>query len=625
VDIEPATESHKGRTLLRCLTCGSVDDGKSTLIGRLLYDSGMIAEDQLVALAVDSKKCGTRGGELDFALLVDGLSTEREQGITIDVAYRFFSTERRRFILADSPGHEQYTRNMVTGASTADAAIILIDVRKGVVTQTRRHAFIAALLGIRQVIAAINKMDLVGYSSSAYDAIARDFLDCGSRLGLPEVTCIPVSAIHGHNIAIRGFEMPWYAGPTLFEWLEQAGSRDLDGSSPFRLPVQWVNRPDSVFRGLAGTVTAGQVAVGDRVVVLPSGRESRVRRLLLGDRDLREAVCGQSVTLVLADDVDVSRGDVIADPLAAPAVADRFETTVIWMHEQPLLQGRSYMLMLGPQMVPATVAQIKHQIDIDTLERVPARALEFNAIGACQVELSRPMVFEPYDTSRELGGFIMIDRLSHETVGAGLVRFALSRSDNIHWQSLDVDKTSRARLKGQCACVLWLTGVPASGKSTIANIVEKRLHAGGRHTYLLDGDNVRHGLNKDLGFTAADRVENVRRVAEVARLMTDAGLIVIVAFISPFEAERRMARALFAPGEFFEIFIDTPISVAEQRDPKGLYQKARRGALRNFTGVDSPYERPEQPELRIDTTVLTADDAADAILALLRQSAIVAP
>jgi bifunctional enzyme CysN/CysC len=624
-DVETYLRTQERRTLLRFITCGSVDDGKSTLIGRLLYDSRMVFEDQLAALAIDSKKVGTRGGDLDFALLVDGLSAEREQGITIDVAYRFFSTDTRHFIVADTPGHEQYTRNMVTGASTADLAVILIDARKGVLTQTRRHSFIVSLLGIRRVVVAINKMDLVDYSRDVFQRIEREYRECADRLELVDVTCIPVSAIYGHNIAARGTDMPWYDGPTLFEHLEGVEVGGLEASRPFRLPVQSVNRPDSTFRGSAGLVASGTVRVGDPVRILPSGSDSRVSRILVGVRDADMAIAGQSVTMTLTDEVDVSRGDVVVARDAPPSVADQFEATIVWMHERPLLQGRTYLMKLATQTASATVAPIKHRININTLERVAAKKLELNDIGVCDIELSRPIVFEAYRDNRDLGGFILVDRLTNATVGAGLLHFALRRSQNIRWQALDVDKSARAELKGQKPCVIWLTGLSGSGKSTIANLVEKRLHALGRHTYLLDGDNVRHGLNKDLGFTEADRVENIRRIAEVSRLMVDAGLIVLVSFISPFRAERRVARELVQAGEFFEVFVDTPLSVAESRDPKGLYKKARRGELKNFTGVDSPYEEPEHPEIRIDTTRVSAEEAADVILNHLRGAGVIDP
>ncbi|HTT42809.1 MAG TPA: sulfate adenylyltransferase subunit CysN [Steroidobacteraceae bacterium] len=624
-DIAAYLRAHEHKSLLRFITCGSVDDGKSTLIGRLLYESKMIFEDQLSALERDSKKVGTRGGELDFALLVDGLAAEREQGITIDVAYRFFSTEHRKFIVADTPGHEQYTRNMVTGASTADLAVILIDARKGVLTQTRRHSFLVHLLGITRVVLAVNKMDLAGYARDTFEAIVADYRAFAARIGLSDITPIPLSAVHGDNIIERGSNMPWYSGPTLMQHLEQVPVTDAATGKAFRLPVQWVNRPNADFRGFAGQIVSGSVRQGDRVRVLPSGRESQVARIVSADGDLASAVAGQSITLTLSSEVDVSRGDVIAAATAAPQVASQFEATVVWMHEDPMLQGRAYLMKCGTRTVTATIAPLKHKINVNTLDELPGERLELNDIGVCELELDRPIPFEPYVDNRALGGFILIDRLSNSTVGAGLLNFALRRSQNVHWQALDVDKQVRARQKGQRACVLWLTGLSGAGKSTIANLIEQRLTADGRHTYLLDGDNVRHGLNKDLGFTAQDRVENIRRVAEVSKLMVDAGLIVLVSFISPFRSERRMARELFAPGEFFEVFIDTPLAEAERRDVKGLYKKARRGELKNFTGIDSPYEAPEAPEIRIDTTRMDAAQAAEQIIGHLESRSITSP
>jgi bifunctional enzyme CysN/CysC len=613
-DIAAYLQAHEHKSLLRFITCGSVDDGKSTLIGRLLYESKMIFDDQLSALEHDSKKVGTRGGELDFALLVDGLAAEREQGITIDVAYRFFSTERRKFIVADTPGHEQYTRNMVTGASTADLAVILIDARKGVLTQTRRHSFLVRLLGISRVVLAVNKMDLAGYSRATFDAIVADYRAFAARIGLSDITAIPLSAVYGDNIIERGANMAWYQGPTLMQHLEQVPVEDSATGRAFRMPVQWVNRPHADFRGFAGQIVSGRVAKGDRIRVLPSGRESQVARIVTAGADLEAAVAGQSVTLTLTTEVDVSRGDVIAAGDAPPQVASQFEATIVWMHEEPMLQGRAYLMKSGTRTVTATITPLKHKINVNTLDELPAERLELNDIGVCELELDRPIPFDPYAENRELGGFILIDRLSNSTVGAGLISFALRRSQNVHWQALDVNKQLRARQKGQRACVLWLTGLSGAGKSTIANRIEKRLAAEGRHTYLLDGDNVRHGLNKDLGFTAQDRVENIRRVAEVSKLMVDAGLIVLVSFISPFRSERRMARELFAAGEFIEVFIDTPLAEAERRDVKGLYKKARRGELKNFTGIDSPYEAPTAAEIHIDTTTMDADQAAEHII-----------
>jgi bifunctional enzyme CysN/CysC len=624
-DIGAYLTAHEHKSLLRFITCGSVDDGKSTLIGRLLYESKMIFDDQLSALERDSKKVGTRGAELDFALLVDGLAAEREQGITIDVAYRFFSTEGRKFIVADTPGHEQYTRNMVTGASTADLAVILIDARKGVLTQTRRHSFLVRLIGISRVVLAVNKMDLVGYSQATFDAIVSDYREFAARIGLTNITPIPLSAVYGDNIIERGSNMPWYSGPTLMQHLELVPLPDSATDRPFRLPVQWVNRPNQDFRGFAGQIASGSVARGDRIRVLPSGRESQVARIVTAAGDLERAVAGQSVTLTLTSEVDVSRGDVIASGAAPPQVASQFEATIVWMHEEPMLQGRAYLMKTGTRTVTATITPLKHKINVNTLDELPAERLELNDIGVCELELDRPIPFESYAQNRELGGFILIDRLSNSTVGAGLINFALRRSQNVHWQALDVNKQLRARQKGQRACVLWLTGLSGAGKSTIANRIEKRLAAEGRHTYLLDGDNVRHGLNKDLGFTAQDRVENIRRVAEVSKLMVDAGLIVLVSFISPFRSERRMARELFGAGEFIEVFIDTPLADAERRDVKGLYKKARRGELKNFTGIDSPYEAPEDAEIRIDTTAMDADQAAEHIIRHLEELKVTVP
>ena len=600
--------------LLRFITCGSVDDGKSTLIGRLLFESKTLFEDQLSTLAVDSRKSGTRGGDIDFALLVDGLSAEREQGITIDVAYRFFSTDRRKYIVADTPGHEQYTRNMVTGASTADLAIILIDARKGVLTQTRRHSYLVSLLGIRHVVLAVNKMDLMEYSEEVSRRIEADYRAFALQIGIEDVVCIPMSAVHGDNVFTRSERMPWYTGPSLMDHLETVPIDQESARGAFRMPVQWVNRPNQDFRGFSGVVSSGSIAVGDTVVVLPKAPTSTVRTIVNGFDETPKALAGQAVTIVLRDEVDVSRGDVLVAAGERPSVADQFEATVIWMSEQPMLPGRSYLLKTTTQTVAATLAPLKYKVNVNTLEHAAATRLELNDIGVCGLELAKPIVFEPYRENRELGGFILIDRISNATVGAGLLHFSLRRAHNVHWQALDVDKRARASQKGQKACVLWFTGLSGAGKSTIANLLEKRLLALGRHTYLLDGDNVRHGLNRDLGFTEADRVENIRRVAEVARLMADAGLVVLVSFISPFRAERRMARGLLEAGEFIEVYVDTPLAVAETRDPKGLYKKARRGELKNFTGVDSPYEPPEAPELRIDTTALQPEEATEAIV-----------
>jgi len=613
-EVEAYLQRQERKDLLRFITCGSVDDGKSTLIGRLLFESKTLFEDQLSTLAADSRKSGTRGGDIDFALLVDGLSAEREQGITIDVAYRFFSTDRRKYIVADTPGHEQYTRNMVTGASTADLAIILIDARKGVLTQTRRHSYLVSLLGIRHVVLAVNKMDLMDYSEEVGRRIEADYRAFAAQIGVEDVVCIPISAVNGDNVFARSDRMPWYTGPSLMDHLESVPIEQEPAGGPFRMPVQWVNRPNQDFRGFAGLVSSGSVSVGDRLVALPSARTGTVRAIVNGFGETPKAVAGQAITVVLSEELDVSRGDVLVAASERPSVADQFEATIIWMSEQPMLPGRSYLFKTTTQTVGATVAPLKYKVNVNTLEHTAAKRLELNDIGVCGLELSKPIVFEPYRENRELGGFILIDRLTNATVGAGLLHFSLRRAHNVHWQALDVDKRTRASQKDQKACVLWFTGLSGAGKSTIANLLERRLLALGRHTYLLDGDNVRHGLNKDLGFTEADRVENIRRVAEVARLMADAGLIVLVSFISPFRAERRMARGLLEPGEFIEVFVDTPLAVAETRDPKGLYKKARRGELKNFTGLDSPYEAPEQPEMRIETTLLQPEEATEAIV-----------
>jgi bifunctional enzyme CysN/CysC len=619
-DVEAYLQRHKAKSLLRFITCGSVDDGKSSLIGRLLYETKMIFDDQFAALKDDSKKVGTRGGEVDFALLVDGLAAEREQGITIDVAYRFFTTERRKFIVADTPGHEQYTRNMVTGASTADLAVILIDARKGVLTQTRRHSYLAALLGIRHIVLAVNKMDLVDYSQEVFAKIERDYRGFAQQIKLEAITCIPVSAIAGDNVTTRSDRTAWYSGPALLQHLETVEVFDPAQSGAFRMPVQWVNRPNADFRGFAGLIASGSVRRGDALRVLPSGRTSTVARVFSGEGEASSAVAGESVTLTLADEIDVSRGDVLAAAEDPPLVANQFEATIVWMHDEPLLQGRSYLLKLATQTVAATVAPIKYRVNVNTLEHLAAKKLDLNDIGVCGLEVSSAIAFESYRDSRVLGGFILMDRVTNNTVGAGLLHFALRRSQNVHWQALDVNKAARAGLSHQKPCILWFTGLSGAGKSTIANLVEKQLHADGRQTYLLDGDNVRHGLNKDLGFTDEDRVENIRRVAEVARLMVDAGLIVIVSFISPFRSERRMARGLVEAGEFIEVFVDTPLAQAEARDVKGLYKKARRGELKNFTGIDSPYEAPENPEIHLDTGQLMPEAAAVRVIKYLRDA-----
>ncbi|KWF91826.1 adenylyltransferase [Burkholderia diffusa] len=621
----PVTHADDARTkdLLRFITCGSVDDGKSTLIGRLLYESNMLFDDQLTQLAADSKKVGTQGGALDFALLVDGLSAEREQGITIDVAYRFFATARRKFIVADTPGHEQYTRNMITGASTADLAVILIDARKGVLTQTCRHSHLVALIGIRRVVLAINKMDLVDYDRAVFERIDADYRAFAAELGLEEIVSIPMSALRGDNVIASSARMPWYAGPPLMQHLDTLPLVErVTRDEPFRLPVQWVNRPHLNFRGYAGSIASGEVRVGERVRVLPSGKESRVASVITPAGEADVARAGEAVTLTLADEIDISRGDMIARADAPPEVADQFEATLVWMHDEPLLPGRPYLVKLGTQTVGATCATPKYKIDVNTREHLAARTLALNEIGVCNLSFDRPVAFDPYDQNRHTGGFIVIDRFTNDTVGAGMLHFALRRAHNVHWQAVDVDRDARAARNAQTPRIVWLTGLSGAGKSTIANLVEQRLHALGKHTYLLDGDNVRHGLNRDLGFTEADRVENIWRVAEVARLMLDAGLITLVSFISPFRAERDMARALVGPDEFVEVFVDTPLAVAEQRDPKGLYKKARNGELKHFTGIDSPYEPPTQPELRIDTVAESPEAAAERIVAyLLRERA----
>ena len=609
------TQAHK--SLLRFITCGSVDDGKSTLIGRLLYESKMLFEDQLATLAADSKSVGTQGDDLDFALLVDGLSAEREQGITIDVAYRFFATEKRKFIVADTPGHEQYTRNMVTGASTADVAVILIDARQGLLTQTRRHSYLVSLLGIRKIVVAINKLDMLDYSQEVFERIARDYRVFAQKIGLDDIVCIPISALRGDNITTPSANTPWYHGSVLIDYLDSVGIAGDVPTDPFRFPVQWVNRPNSEFRGYSGRIVGGSVRPGDRVRTLPSGKEGTIARIVTQDGDLGLASNGQSVTLTLAEQIDISRGDVLCSASDPAGVADQFEATIIWMSEEEMLAGRPCLLKLGAKTVSATLAPPKYKINVNTLEHLASKTLELNEIGVCTITLDQPIAFDAYAQNRDMGGFILIDRISNNTIAAGLLHFALRRSQNIHWQAIEIDKRAHAALKGQRPAALWFTGLSGAGKSTIANLVEKKLHALGRHTYLLDGDNVRHGLNKDLGFTDADRIENIRRVSEVAKLMVDAGLIVLVSFISPFRAERQMARELLDRGEFCEVFIDTPIAEAERRDPKGLYKKARRGDLKNFTGIDSPYEVPEHPEIRIDTTTISSEDAAERIVAHL--------
>ncbi|MBC9030910.1 sulfate adenylyltransferase subunit CysN [Sphingomonas sp. JC676] len=617
-DISAYLAQHQNKTLLRFITCGSVDDGKSTLIGRLLYDSKQIFEDQLSALENDSKRVGTQGQEIDFALLVDGLAAEREQGITIDVAYRFFATEKRKFIVADTPGHEQYTRNMVTGASTADLAVILIDARKGVLTQTRRHSFLAHLIGIRHIVLAVNKMDLIGYDRARFDAIVEDYRAFASEIGIEAFTAIPISGFKGDNITALSANTPWYVGPTLIEHLETVDvDAEADRAKPFRMPVQWVNRPNLDFRGFAGLVSSGTIRPGDAVRILPSGKTSTISRIVTMDGDLDEAVAGQSVTLTLADEVDCSRGDVIAIADAPPEASDQFKATIVWMDQAELLPGRAYWLKLGTQTVSALVRAPDYAIDINTLARTSVKTLQLNDIGTAEIATDRTIVFEPYADNRDLGGFVVVDKLTNATVAAGMLHFALRRAQNVHWQAIEITREAHAQQKGQKARLLWFTGLSGSGKSTIANMVEKRLHALGKHSFLLDGDNVRHGLNRDLGFTDQDRIENIRRIGEVAKLMTDAGLIVLTAFISPFRAERDMVRSMLPEGEFFEIFVDTPLALAEERDVKGLYKKARAGEIANFTGISSPYEAPANPEIRIDTTKETPEAAAERIVELI--------
>ncbi|MFZ4381082.1 MAG: sulfate adenylyltransferase subunit CysN [Sandarakinorhabdus sp.] len=605
------------RALLRFITCGSVDDGKSTLIGRLLHDTGMIPDDQLVALAADSRRLGTQGGDLDLALLVDGLAAEREQGITIDVAYRFFHTAARSFIVADCPGHEHYTRNMITGASTADLAVLIVDARGGLTAQTRRHAVLCNLVGVRAMVLAVNKMDLVDHAQSVFDAIVADFTAFAARIGVALVGAVPLSGLRGDNVCAPSPNMPWYGGPTLLALLETAEAGANLAAAPFRMPVQWVNRPHQDYRGYAGTVAAGTVRPGDAVRLLPSGRTSQVARIVTMDGDLAAAVAGQSITLCLADAIDCSRGDVIAAADAPPQAANQFEATIVWLDEAPLKVGRGYWLKLATQLVSATVQQPKYVLNVETLDHLAARTLDLNAIGVAELATDRPLVFEPYADNRDLGGFVLIDKLTNHTVAAGMLNFGLRRAQNIHWQALDVTREARAAQKQQRAAVLWFTGLSGSGKSTIANLVEKRLLALGQHSFLLDGDNLRHGLNRDLGFTEADRIENIRRVGEVAKLMTDAGLVVITALISPFTADRDTVRAMLPAGEFIEVHIDTPLAEAERRDVKGLYAKARAGQIRNFTGIDSPYEAPVAPEIRIDTMRETPEAAAERIVAYL--------
>ena len=619
-DIDAYLDAHQHKSLLRFITCGSVDDGKSTLIGRLLYDSKMIFEDQLESLAADSKKMGTQGQAIDFALLVDGLAAEREQGITIDVAYRFFATEKRKFIVADTPGHEQYTRNMITGASTADAAVILVDARQGVLTQTRRHSFLVHLMGIKNIVLAVNKMDLVGYEQSVFDGIVDSYRGFADELGMGALTAIPLSGLAGDNVTATSDNMGWYDGPALLPHLEAVPLQDASAARhDFRLPVQWVNRPNLDFRGFSGQIASGAVAPGDEVRIVPSGKNTHIQSIATMAADgtmleLDQAQAGQSVTLTLTDEVDCSRGCVIGHADNPPAAADQFEATIVWMSEDALLPGRQYRLKIGTQTANASLQAPKYVINVNSLEHIAAKTLDLNDIGVVQLRTEKPIVFEPFDDNQAMGSFILIDKMTHATVAAGMLHFSLRRAQNIHWQAADIDRSAHAELKNQKPLVLWFTGLSGSGKSTIANAVEKRLHFMNRHTMLLDGDNVRHGLNKDLGFTETDRIENIRRIGEVSKLMTDAGLIVLTAFISPFRAERDMVRNMLPEGEFIEIHVDTPLDIAEARDVKGLYKKARAGELKNFTGIDSPYEPPLTPEIRVNTTEKSADEAAEDII-----------
>ncbi|MEM7741294.1 MAG: sulfate adenylyltransferase subunit CysN [Pseudomonadota bacterium] len=615
-DIHEYLATHENKDMLRFLTCGSVDDGKSTLIGRLLYDAKTIADDQLDALGSDSKKFGTQGGEIDFALLVDGLAAEREQGITIDVAYRFFSTDKRKFIVADTPGHEQYTRNMATGASTAEVAIILIDARQGVLPQTRRHSFICSLLGIRHVVVAINKMDLKDYREDIFRGIEEEYRAFAKPLGFESITCMPLSALKGDNMLTKSQNTPWYDGSALLPYLETIDVSRKE-EQPFRMPVQWVNRPNLDFRGFAGTIVSGTVAPGDEVVILPSGKRTTVERIVTRQGDLAMADKNRAVTLTLADEVDASRGDVIAAAQQPAEQANQLQAKILWMDDEVMLPGRQYILKSNNRMIPAQITELKHRIDVNTLEHLSGKTLKLNEIGECNISLNQRLVFDAYADNRAMGSFILIDRLTNHTVGVGMVDYALRRSKNVHWQALEVDKSARQRIVGQRSCMLWFTGLSGSGKSTIANLVEKRLHDLGRLTYVLDGDNIRHGLNKDLGFTDADRVENIRRIGEAGKLMVDAGVITLVSFISPFKADRRSVRERMEDGEFIEVYVSTPIEVAEQRDVKGLYAKARKGEIKNFTGIDSPYETPENPEIDIDTSEIAAEKAAEEIVEYL--------
>ncbi|WP_417804259.1 sulfate adenylyltransferase subunit CysN [Thalassospira lucentensis] len=618
-DILGYLKSQEEKSLLRFITCGSVDDGKSTLIGRLLWDSKMIFEDQLAALESDSRKVGTQGGEIDFALLLDGLQAEREQGITIDVAYRFFSTDKRKFIVADTPGHEQYTRNMATGASTADVAVILIDARKGILTQTRRHSFITSLLGIKHVVLAVNKMDLVDYDQATFDAIVAEYQEFAKDLGYASITAIPLSALRGDNMIDASPNTSWYDGPTLLAHLETVQVEQDAIDKPFRLPVQWVNRPNLDFRGFSGTIASGSIKPGDEIIVTASGQTSTVKEIVTYDGNLDQAIAGQAITLTLTDEIDISRGDVLAQADAKPDFADQFEARIIWMHEDHLLPGRPYLIKMGAQVTNAQISDLKYKVNVNTLEHMAGKTLELNEVGIANISADKALAFDPYDENRHSGRFIIIDRFTNATVGAGMVNHSLRRATNIKWQEMDISKGARAYQKGQKSAILWFTGLSGAGKSTVANLVEKKLHAMGKHTYTLDGDNVRHGLNKDLGFTDADRVENIRRVGETAKLFVDAGVITLVSFISPFKSERQLARSLVEKGEFIEVFVDTPLEVCEQRDVKGLYKKARAGEITHFTGIDSPYERPENAEIVVNTANQSAEQAAETIVTKLEE------
>ena len=622
-EVEAFLQEQEEKTLLRFLTCGSVDDGKSTLIGRLLYDSKLIFEDQLAALQNDSRKHGTVGDDIDFALLVDGLEAEREQGITIDVAYRFFATDKRKFIVADTPGHEQYTRNMATCASTADVAVVLVDARKGILRQTRRHSFIASLVGIRQIVLAVNKIDLVGHSGEIFERIVDDYMAFARDLGFADVVTIPISARYGDNVTVRSENMPWYEGPTLVEHLETVELSGAGTDRPFRFPVQYVNRPNLDFRGFAGTIASGRVAVGDLVIEAKSGRSAKVRRIATYDGDRPSAGANEAVTIVLDQEIEISRGNVLVSPESRPHVADQFAAHIVWFDEHSLLPGRSYILRTETDQVNATVTELKHRIDVNTFAHEAAKSLDMNDVGVCNLSVQSPLAFDSYAENRSTGSFVLIDRLTNRTAGAGMIDFPLRRASNVHWQALDIGKGERAEQKHQKPAVLWFTGLSGSGKSTVANLLDKRLYALGKHTYILDGDNVRHGLNRDLGFTEEDRVENIRRVAEVARLMTDAGLLVLVSFISPFRAERRMARELLPKGEFLEVFVDTPFEECAKRDPKGLYAKALKGEIKNFTGVDSPYEAPENPELHLETAGRTPEELTAIVEKELKRRSII--